>query len=89
MEVWTRSNYDDNIVAMTDQLYRRARQSVETLVVLINPSLNEQEAVQIAPVMCASMEGIMVFAGHDRPYFSQHADLIRLLIPSLLRMIQG
>ena len=55
----------------------------------INPSLNEQEAAQIALLMCASMEGLMVFAGHDRPYLSQYTDLKRLLIPSLLRMIRG
>ena len=89
MEMWARSNRDDNIAAMTDQFYRRARQPLATLIVLINPSLNEQEAAQIALLMCASMEWLMVFAGHDRPYLSQYTDLKRLLIPSLLRMIRG
>lgn len=89
MELWARSNRDDEIATMTDQFYRRARQPLATLIMLINPSLSEQEAAQIVLVMCASMEGLMVFAGHERPYVSQYAELKRLLIPSLLRMIRG
>lgn len=86
-ELWALSNHDPQVAAMTDALYQRARQPLTALIPLINPRLDAQEVEQRALAMCAAMEGLTIFAGHDKPWAAQHHDLKAILLRSFLKMI--
>jgi AcrR family transcriptional regulator len=88
-ELWALSNHDAQVAGMTDDLYRRARQPLLALIPLVNPALSKAEVAQIALVMCASMEGLTVFAGHDKPWAAQHTDLKKLMLRSFFRMMRA
>ncbi|TDJ66304.1 MAG: TetR/AcrR family transcriptional regulator [Proteobacteria bacterium] len=88
-ELWALANHDRQVAEMTDDLYQRACQPLTALIPLINPGLSAHEVNQIAHVMCASMEGLTMFAGHEKPWSTQHADLKRLMVQSFFRMIHA
>lgn len=87
-ELWALANHDGEVASMTDRLYQRARQPLIALIPEINPTLSATEVEQRALVMCASMEGLTVFAGHEKPWAGQHGELKKLMVQSFLRMIR-
>jgi len=88
-ELWALSNHDPHVADMTDVLYQRARQPLLGLLPQINPQLSAEDAEQLALLMCASMEGLTIFAGCDKPWAAQHGELKRRLVRSFMHMIKA
>lgn len=88
-ELWAMSNHDPHVARMTDRLYQDARAPLLALLPRINPALDEHSTQRLALLMCASMEGLTVFAGHEKPWACEHAALKRELIDSFMRMIRA
>tara|TARA_R110002096_G_scaffold44306_15_gene119092 strand:+ start:2444 stop:3064 length:621 start_codon:yes stop_codon:yes gene_type:complete len=85
-ELWALSNHDPHVAEMTDRLYQGARAPLLALLPKINPALDERATERLALIMCASMEGLTVFAGYNKPWSGDHAALKRALIASFMHM---
>lgn len=86
-ELWALANHEADVAVLTDRLYRLARKPLLELIPQINPARSPQEVEEIALLMCASMEGLTVFAGFEKPWSSQFPALKRRLINNLMDMI--
>lgn len=86
-ELWALSNHDPHVADMTDRLYQGARAPLLALLPQINPALEPRAVERLALLMCASMEGLTVFAGYRKPWAGEHTILKRELIGSFMRMI--
>jgi AcrR family transcriptional regulator len=87
-ELWALANHDSHVADMTDVLYQRARQPLLALLPQVNPRLSVDDAEQLALLMCASMEGLTIFAGHAKPWVARHRELKTRLIAAFLAMVQ-
>lgn len=85
-ELWALSNHDPHVAEMTDRLYQDARAPLLALLPKINPALDERSTQRLALLMCASMEGLTVFAGYNKPWSDDHAALKRTLIAAFMHM---
>ncbi|NKB38479.1 MAG: hypothetical protein GKR93_15170 [Gammaproteobacteria bacterium] len=55
----------------------------------INPTLNQQETEEIALLMCASMEGLTVFAGYQKPWAGKLPALTQMSIENFMNIIEN
>lgn len=87
-EFWALSNHNPDIAVLVDELYALARQPLVELITKINTGLSRKQAQDIAMYMCATMEGLTVFAGHKKPWASQLNVLKRISIENFLHLIK-
>jgi hypothetical protein len=59
------------------------------LIPQINPTLTEKESETIALYMCASMEGLTIFAGHEKSWSAQLDSLKKLSINNFMNIIKN
>ena len=88
-ECWALANHNDFVAELMDDLYIKARQPLNELIPQINPTLTEEEGQQIALFMCASMEGMTVFAGHQKPWAKQLGRLREMSIEYFMDIIEN
>lgn len=67
-ELWAMANHDRFVQERMEELYDRARVSLNDLIGQINPELPEDERETLALFISGSMEGLTVFAGYDKPW---------------------
>ncbi len=87
-EFWALSNHSPDIAVLVDELYALAREPLIELILRINTDLTKKQAQEIAMYMCASMEGLTVFAGHKKPWARQLEILKRMSIENFLHIIR-
>ncbi len=85
-ELWALSNHNPYIAELLDEVYIAARESLNELVPQINGSLSKTEAEQVCLCMCAAMEGLTIFVGHEKPWYPQRDAIRRLTVDSLMNM---
>lgn len=86
-ELWALSNHDDFVLERMQELYARARHPIMQLISEINPALSADQCETIALFMSASMEGMTVFAGFEKPFADKMPWLERLTIKSFVDLI--
>ncbi len=67
-ELWALSNHDDFVLERMQDLYARARRPLIPLIAEINPALSPDQCESVALFISASMEGMTVFAGYEKPF---------------------
>lgn len=67
-ELWALSNHDPFVLERVQDLYARARAPLVELIAEMRPDLSEPQRQAAALFISASMEGLTVFAGHDKPF---------------------
>lgn len=67
-ELWAMANHDPFVQERMEELYQRARVSLNELIAEINPALPARERETLALFISASMEGQTVFAGYAKPW---------------------
>lgn len=67
----------------------KARQTIVDLLPEINPTLNNREIKQLALYMCASMEGLTIFAGHEKPWSSELDALKKISIGNFMSLAKN
>jgi AcrR family transcriptional regulator len=87
-ECWALANHNPFVAKLMDDLYIKARQSLNDLIPQINPTLTQKESEQIALYMCAAMEGLTIFAGHEKPWSTQLGALQQISINNFMDMIK-
>ena len=88
-ELWALANHDPHVAKLVDDMYARARQPLVELAGLINPACTAGERQQLALFMCATMEGLTIFAGNDKPWAPRRQQLKRMAIENFMQLIAG
>lgn len=88
MELWALSNHDQFVFDRVHELYCRARLPLNDIIAEINPALSETEREMLALFISASMEGMTVFAGHEKPFRNRMPILERIAIQSFVRLVR-
>lgn len=88
-ELWALSNHDPFVNERMHDLYNRARASLEALIGQINPALPPQVQRDLALFMSASMEGLTVFAGYEKPFIDRMPALERIAARSFLFLVKN
>lgn len=88
-ECWALANHNPFVAELMDEMYTKARQSLNELIPQINPALTKKESEQIALYLCAAMEGLTIFAGHEKPWSTQLDTLKHLSINNFMDLIKS
>lgn len=86
-ELWALSNHDPFVSERVQELYARARVVLNDIIAEANPALPEDERQMLALFISASMEGLTVFAGHDKPFQPQMPWLERIACKSFVLLV--
>lgn len=87
-ELWALSNHDPFIAERVDELYFMVRKVLNHLIPLINPRLTEQEREVVALFVSASMEGMTMFAGYNKPWAPRMREIEGIAVKSLLDCVK-
>lgn len=88
-ECWALANHNPFVAELMDDMYARAREALIELIPEINPTLTRKEVEQLALYMCASMEGLTIFAGYEKPWHSQLPGLRKLSISHFMNIVMN
>jgi AcrR family transcriptional regulator len=88
-ECWALSNHNSFVAESMDNLYSKAREPLNELIPQINPTLTQKESEQLALYMCASMEGLTMFAGFEKPWSAQLNSLKKMSIDNFMDIIKN
>lgn len=88
-ELWALSNYDPFVFDRAHELYARARAPLLAIVEEINPTLSTEQRETLALFISASMEGLTVFAGHEKPFESRMPWLERIAAKSFVQLVRS
>lgn len=86
-ELWALSNHDPFVLDRVQEMYARARVALEEIIAEINPALPSDERQILALFISGSMEGLTMFAGHDKPFQPQMPWLERIAVRSFVQLV--
>ncbi|MEP1385522.1 MAG: TetR/AcrR family transcriptional regulator [Paraglaciecola sp.] len=87
-ELWSLSNYDENVDELVQHMYERYRKIYVEIAQQINPKIDEETADSIALFICATIEGHTIFIGHDKKYISNCEQTIKMTYASAIHIIK-
>ncbi len=87
-ELWSLSNYDPFVLERVQELYVRARAPLLEIVAELRPDLGTDDREILALFISASMEGMTVFAGHEKPFEPRMPQLERIAIHSFCTLVK-
>lgn len=85
-ELWALSNHDPFVLQRVQEMYARARVALEEIIGEINPALPPDERAILALFISGSMEGMTMFAGHEKPFQPQMPWLERIAVKSFIQI---
>lgn len=88
-ELWALSNHDNFVLDRVQELYERARKSLNDVVAEMRPDLNAEQRSAMVLFISASMEGLTVFAGYDKPFEHRMPDIEDIAIQAFLGIIRN
>ena len=88
-ELWAMANHDDFVHDRMNELYERARVSLNELIAEINHRLSADQREILALFISASMEGMTVFAGYEKPWVGQMPLLQLLARKSFVQLVKS
>ncbi|MBJ7499588.1 MAG: TetR/AcrR family transcriptional regulator [Sphingopyxis sp.] len=86
-ELWAMANHDSFVYDRMNELYQRARVSLNELIAEINPRLSADQREILALFISASMEGMTVFAGYQKPWVDRMPVLKLLARKSFVQLV--
>jgi AcrR family transcriptional regulator len=88
-ELWALSNHDTFVFDRVHHLYARARQSLNEIVAEMRPDLPAETRQALALFISASMEGLTVFAGYEKPFEPQMPLLTEISVEAFVSVVAG
>lgn len=88
-ELWAMANHDSFVYDRMNELYERARVSLNEMIAEINPDLSGEQREILALFISASMEGMTVFAGYEKPWVAQMPLLKALARKSFVQLVKS
>lgn len=86
-ELWALSNHDPFVLERVQEMYARARVALDEIIAKINPALPEEERKILALFISGSMEGLTMFAGHQKPFQPQMSWLEKIAVKSFVQLV--
>lgn len=87
-ELWAMANHDPFVQERMEELYSRARVVLNALIGEINPGLPSDERETLALFISASMEGMTMFAGFEKPWRQRMPWIIGIAQRSFVDLVQ-
>ncbi len=87
-ELWALSSHDHFVFERVHELYARARAPLEEIILEIRPDLPADKRTAMALFISASMEGLTVFAGYDKPFEGQMHALERIATKAFIDLVR-
>jgi AcrR family transcriptional regulator len=87
-ELWALSNHDPFVLERIQELYARARAPLNSIIAEINPALSVDQRETLALFISASMEGLTVFAGYDKPFENRMPWLERIAAKGFVQLVK-
>jgi len=88
-ELWALGNHDEYAAELMEAMYARARAPMSRLIARMRPELSQGECDEMALLFSASIEGLTMFVGHDKPW-AEHIDAIKALaLQAFLDLARG
>lgn len=88
-ELWALSSHDDFVFDRVHELYARARAPLEEIILEMRPDLAADKRHALALFISASMEGLTVFAGYEKPFVATMPALERIAIRSFIDVVRN
>jgi AcrR family transcriptional regulator len=88
-ELWALGNHDRFVLERVQELYTRARRALLEIVREMRPDLDAQAHEDLALFISASMEGMTIFAGYDKPFEGRMDELENIAIQSFLGIVKS
>ena len=88
-ELWALSNHDPFVLERVQELYVRARIPLEEIVAEMRPDLPDEQRYDLALFISASMEGLTVFAGYEKPFEPRMDALEGIAIKSFIDIVRS
>ena len=87
-ELWALSNHDDFVLERVQELYTRARVPLAEVIREIRPDLSEDAVADLALFISASMEGLTIFAGYEKPFEPRMPEYEKIAIQSFVEVVR-
>ncbi|MBS0475479.1 MAG: TetR/AcrR family transcriptional regulator [Proteobacteria bacterium] len=87
-ELWALSNHDLFVFERVQTLYARARAPIEEIVAEMRPDLSAETRARLVLFISASMEGLTVFAGYEKPFESQMPLIEDVAVQAFLAIVR-
>ncbi|OYX61680.1 MAG: TetR family transcriptional regulator [Novosphingobium sp. 32-60-15] len=87
-ELWALSNHDQFVLERVQDLYVRARAPILGIVREMRPDLSDSECEIVALFISASMEGMTIFAGYEKPFEKRMPELEYLAVLSFCNLVK-
>lgn len=88
-QLWSLANFDPFVQDRLDDVYLTERKLLEQLIGDIEPQLDADQREILALFICASIEGLTVFAGYQKPWRSSLDRIEEIAVASFLRLIRS
>ncbi len=88
-ELWALANHDAFVYERVHELYDRARAPIFEIVSEMRPDLCEADRFDLSLFISASMEGLTVFAGYQRPYAERLPAVEAIAIRSFIDIVRS
>ena len=87
-ELWALANHDEFVADCINEIYRRGRDLMVSLIAQINPKLDKEEREVVATFIQAATEGMTIFAGYKRPFASRMPLLESVSVKALVDFVR-
>lgn len=87
-ELWALANHDSFVMERVQELYSRARAPLREMIAEMRPDLCAEDREIVSLFISASMEGMTMFAGHEKPFEPQMPQIERIAIHSFCTLVK-
>jgi AcrR family transcriptional regulator len=87
-ELWALSNHDPFVLERVQELYARARLPLLEIIAEMRPDLSTDQREDLALFISASMEGLTIFAGFEKPFEPRMPGLEAIAIDGFVEMVR-
>lgn len=88
-ELWALSNHDKFVLDRVQELYARARGPLLEIIEEMRPDLDKASIEDLALFISSSMEGLTIFAGHEKPFEPRMHVYEKIAIQSFVDLVRS
>lgn len=87
-ELWALANHDQFVSDRVHELYQRPRDVLDDIIGTVRPDLSTQHCNLLSLFISASMEGLTVFAGYEKPFVQDMSRLENIAVRSFIDLVR-
>lgn len=87
-ELWALSNHDPFVLERIQDLYVRARAPLLEIITEMRPDLPPTDRETVSLFISGSMEGMTIFAGHEKPFEPRMPQIERVAVHAFCNLVK-